>query len=72
VLQATDDTLERGSIQAGTFAECARQLPDRESLLELVAAIGNWSLFSQLLQSLGIPLEDGTTPWPPDGERPSG
>ncbi len=72
VLQATDDTLERGSISAETFADCARQLPDRESLLELVAAIGNWSLFSQLLQSLEIPLEEGTTPWPPDGRVPRG
>jgi alkylhydroperoxidase family enzyme len=70
VLQATDDCLERGAISAGAWRACERALPGREELLELVAAIGNWSLFSQLLQSLEIPLEDGVTPWPPDGERP--
>ncbi len=72
VLQATDDTLEHGAISAETWRACERVLPGREELLELVAAIGNWSLFSQLLQSLEIPLEDGVTPWPPDGERPGG
>ena len=70
VLQATDDTLERGSIAPGAWRACERALPDRRALLELVAAIGTWMLFSQLLQSRDIPLEDGVAPWPPDGERP--
>ncbi len=70
VLQATDETLESGSISAETWAQCAALLPGRDALLELVAAIGNWSLFSQLLQSLEIPLEDDVTLWPPDGRVP--
>ena len=37
-------------------------------LLELVVAIGNWRLFSSLLRSLEVPLEEGVAPWPPDGE----
>jgi hypothetical protein len=39
-------------------------------LIELVVAIGNWRLFSSLLRSLEIPLEDGVAPWPPDGKPP--
>ncbi|MCZ6710626.1 MAG: carboxymuconolactone decarboxylase family protein, partial [Gammaproteobacteria bacterium] len=36
--------------------------------VELVAAIGNWSLIAQLLKSLQVPLEDGVEAWPPDGQ----
>ena len=70
VLAATDDTLEIGAIRPETWAECERALESPEELLELVASIGNWRLFSQLLRSLEIPLEDGIEPWPPDGKRP--
>jgi hypothetical protein len=35
-----------------------------------VTAIGNWRLFSSLLQSLDIPLEEGVEAWPPDGREP--
>jgi hypothetical protein len=37
----------------------------------MVVAIGNWTMFSQLLQSLRVPLEDGAAPWPPDGKAPA-
>lgn len=67
VLAATDDTLETGAIRPETWAACEQQLASAEERLELVAAIGNWRLFSQLLRSLEIPLEEGTEPWPPDG-----
>ncbi len=70
VLAATDETLERGAISRDTWALCEKHLPGREELLELVVAISNWRLFSALLQSLEIPLEDGVEPWPPDGARP--
>lgn len=39
-------------------------------LVEMVVAIANWTMFSQLLQSLGVGLEKGAVPWPPDGEAP--
>jgi alkylhydroperoxidase family enzyme len=70
VLAATDETLEQGTISPETFAECERALGGTEALLELVAAIGNWRLFSSLLRSLDIPLEAGVAPWPPDGRAP--
>ena len=71
VLQATDDVLDGGAIAAETWKRCEAALPGVEERLELVLAIGNWALFSQLLQSLEIPLEDGVEPWPPDGAVPS-
>ena len=33
----------------------------------MVVAIGNWRLFSQLLLSLEVPLEEGVEAWAPDG-----
>lgn len=70
VLAATDETLEKGAIGAETFERCRKHLGGTEQLLELVAAIGNWRLFSQLLRSLEIPLEEGVASWPPDGLVP--
>jgi alkylhydroperoxidase family enzyme len=70
VLQATDDTLDRGYIQPETWDLCAQHLPSEAERVELVIAIGNWYMFSQILQSLNVPLEDGIEPWPPDGRAP--
>ena len=53
VLAATDETLRDGTISDETWAECQRALHgDPAVLVELVAAIGNWRLFSALLRSL--------------------
>ncbi|MFZ2238496.1 MAG: carboxymuconolactone decarboxylase family protein [Gordonia amarae] len=72
VLAATDETLRDGTISDETWAACQHALPrDPAVLVELVAAIGNWRLFSGLLRSLGVPLEDGVEPWPPQGVPPS-
>lgn len=70
VLAATDDSLAIGLISDETWLRCREQLVDDALLVELVAVIGNWSLFSSLLRSLEVPLEDGVTPWPPDGVAP--
>ena len=70
VLAATDETLQDGTISSATWVECERHVGGEEELIELVVAIGNWRLFSSLLRSLEIPLEDGVEPWPPDGRRP--
>ncbi len=70
VLQATDDTLDHGFIQPETWKACCAHLDTEAERVELVIAIGNWTLFSQLLQSLAVPLEDGVDAWPPDGKAP--
>lgn len=67
VLQATDDTLDHGHILADTWTACCRHIESAAQRVELVIAIGNWHLFAQLLKSLEVPLEEGLTPWPPDG-----
>jgi alkylhydroperoxidase family enzyme len=72
VLAATDETLELGTISARTWAECEKAIGSHAALLELVASIGNWRLFSSMLRSLEIPLEDGVESWPPDGKPPGG
>ncbi len=71
VLAATDETLEFGTISDDTWAICRNVFDDDAILVEMVAAIGNWRLFSALLKSLDVPLEDGVEPWPPLGEAPT-
>ena len=70
VLAAVDETLDTGAVAARTWDACARHLSS-EALLELVTAIGHWRLYSSLLRTLQVPLEDGVEAWPPDGRRPS-
>lgn len=71
VLAATDDTIDSGTISEATWKECTLNIPGGEAaLIDLVISIGNWRMFSSLLRSLRVPLEDGVTPWPPDGKRP--
>lgn len=70
VLRATDETLAGGTLTPATWEECRKHVGDERALIELVVAIGNWRLFSSLLRSLEIPLEEGTEAWPPDGKRP--
>ena len=70
VLAATDETLDTGTVSAATWAECEQHVGGPEVLTEMVVAIGNWRMFSSVLRSLEIPLEDGIAPWPPDGEVP--
>lgn len=72
VLAATDDTMTTGAISAKTWAECEAQITDTEALIEVVIAIGNWRMFSSLLRSLEVPLEEGVASWPPDGVAPAG
>lgn len=71
VLAATDDTLEFGTITDETWTACRAVFDDDAVLVEMVAAIGNWRLFSALLKSLDVPLEDGIDPWPPTGQQPT-
>jgi hypothetical protein len=47
--------------------ECATHIRSQAELVEMVVAIGHWTMFSQLLRSLEVPLEEGVDAWPPDG-----
>lgn len=69
VLRATDEVVASGAISDATWRQLADAFTDDE-LVELVAVIANWSLFSTVLRSLEVPLEEGVVAWPPDGRRP--
>jgi alkylhydroperoxidase family enzyme len=70
VLAATDKTLDDGKISDATWDACKAHVGGEPELMEMVVAIGNWRTFSEVLQSLKIPLEDGVVAWPPDGLVP--
>ena len=70
VLAAADDTCENGKISDAVWAECAKELTEPALLVEMVVAIGNWTMFAQLLNSLEVEIEEGAKPWPPDGKAP--
>ncbi len=71
VLQATDDILSAGAISDAAWKACVKHVPNEAAQLEIVAAIGNWRMISQILLSLQVPLEEGVASWPPDGVKPS-
>jgi len=71
VLRATDETLEHGTISQPTWEDCAVHFPTDRDRIELVATIGNWKMMSEVLTSLAVPLDDGFSPWPPDGMGPA-
>ncbi|PND54110.1 carboxymuconolactone decarboxylase [Mycobacterium sp. ENV421] len=61
VLAATDDVARDGVISGENWSACYDAFSgDSAVLVELVAVIANWRLFSILLRSLNIPLESGT------------
>lgn len=66
VLAAVDEILETGTLTAESFDRCLASL-GRNASIELVAAVGTWSMISKLAKSLDIPLEEGVASWPPDG-----
>ena len=73
VLQAVDDTVGTGSLRAETWAALEEHVStDPAVLLEVVGVVGTWRMVSGLLRSLGVPLEPGVDPWPPDGRSPAG
>jgi len=71
VLAAVDDTCEHGKVSDAVWSECEQHLREPIVLIEMVVAIGNWIMISQILQSLRIPIEGQAAPWPPDGKGPT-
>ena len=67
VLAATDETIDDGRISDPTWIACCEHLASEAERIELVLAISNWRLFSEMFQSLRIPLEEDVDHWPPDG-----
>ena len=73
VLAATDEVVGDGAVSAQTWAACERELGSNSAVLvELVTAIGAWRMIASILHSLEVPLEEGISSWPPDGQSPAG
>jgi alkylhydroperoxidase family enzyme len=70
VVAATDEALDGRRISDETMGDLRRHLDD-DAVLELVAAIGTWSMVSTVLRSLDVPLEEGVAAWPPEGVGPA-
>lgn len=71
ILAAVDEVLSDGDISASTWSSCREHVSaDPQVLLELVTAIGLWTMVSSQLRSLRVPLEDDVESWPPDGVSP--
>jgi alkylhydroperoxidase family enzyme len=68
ILAATDSCLAGGSISDATWAEVVKHIPDPAHQVEFIIAMGNWMSFSLLFRTLRIPLAEGLTRWPPDGQ----
>jgi alkylhydroperoxidase family enzyme len=67
VLAATDELLETGNLSDESWTSCESAL-GRDASIDLVAAVGTWSLISKLARGLRVPLEEGVESWPPDGQ----
>jgi len=70
ILAATDEMVETGSLSDSTWEDCESALDSELTRLELVTSIATWNWISQVTRSLGITLEEGVEPWPPDGRTP--
>ena len=71
ILAATDEMLAGGKITDATWAECCKHVPTKAEQVEMVVCIANWIMFSNILRTLEIPVEDGVLVWPPNGEKPA-
>lgn len=70
VLAATDEIVNSGAISDVTWQLCREHLSSEQACLELITAIATWHAISLVLRSLRVPLEKGTSSWPPDGVAP--
>jgi alkylhydroperoxidase family enzyme len=67
VLSATDEMLDTANLSDEGWSRCHAAL-GRDASMDLVAAIGTWSMISTLARGLRVPLEEGVESWPPQGD----
>lgn len=68
-LAAADEVVADGVVGDAGWARLRPHFNDDE-LLELVAVLATWHYVSVLVRTLQVPLDEGMTPWPPDGQAP--
>jgi alkylhydroperoxidase family enzyme len=69
-LAAADDVVANGVVGDASWAGLRSHFTEPE-LLEIVAVLATWHYVSVLVRSLRVPLDEGMTPWPPDGTAPT-
>ncbi len=69
-LTATDELFDDGVVSGDTWDRCVEILGGTDAATELVALVGYYRMISGFLRSVDVPLEDGVTPWEPDGNGP--
>jgi len=69
-LAAVDDVLAHGVVGERTWSDVVAAFPDPADRIELVMVIACWRMVATVLESLQVPLDDGMSPWPPDGRAP--
>lgn len=69
-LAATDELFDDGALGPDGWARCEALLGGPEAVAELVMLVGHYRMVAGFLRSVDVPLEDGVTPWAPDGRAP--
>lgn len=70
VLEVVDAALA-GTMPADRDLQEIRSDLGEDALIDLIAAVGAWSMVSLLLRTFDVPLEENLQVWPPDGQAPS-
>jgi alkylhydroperoxidase family enzyme len=68
VIRMTDELIERAEISPATRALIAGSFAP-EQMVELLLAVGNWTMFAIFLKNAEIPLNPGVPSWP-EGRAP--
>ena len=68
-LAAADDIIAAGDISDTSWAALRDHFSEPE-LLEIVGVLATWHYVSVLVRTLRVPLDEGMSPWPPDGKAP--
>jgi alkylhydroperoxidase family enzyme len=68
VIRMTDELIERAEISPATRAIISRSFTP-EQMVELLLAVGNWTMFAIFLKNAEIPLDAGVPSWP-EGRAP--
>lgn len=70
VLTLVDEALDHDTVSAPTLLAARDAVGDDASYLELLTIAGCYRALAMILDALQVPLDDGTTAWPPDGVSP--
>jgi alkylhydroperoxidase family enzyme len=70
ILRATDEILDGGAISDDTWAALRDHVGGDAACVQVLVAVSNWRMFSTLLRSLHVPMDEGLPTWPPDGRVP--